>query len=159
MKKEVYEEVKAKLIAYAAELDCTINFNGRGYYYEPERNQITVPARSKQSWIQCIGILHELGHRIQHQSKIPNVNKQHQSCIIIELEYTAWIEAERIAQQLALCKYPEFESIFFEEFTRHWLSYIRAIPTYSKAQIQYHIDQFEPRVVRDDKPRVVRDII
>ena len=157
MKKEVYEEVKAKLIAYAAELGCTINFNGRGYYYEPELNQITVPARSKQSWIQCIGILHELGHRLQSKSRIPNENKQHQQCIIIELEYTAWVQAEIIARHMQLFQYVEFESIFFEEFTKHWLSYIRAIPTYSRAQIQYHIDQFEPRVVREKKPRVAME--
>ena len=146
MDSAIYEEVKSKLIEYANNIGCSINFHGKQYYYTPELNQITVPARSKQSWIQCIGILHELGHAQQQPTNIPAKSKQHKQCIIIELEYQAWIEASNIARQLELFEYEEFHDVFYSEFTKHWSSYIKHIPTYTVTQTNWSIQQYASRV-------------
>ena len=85
------------------------------------------PGNSKGK-VKLISLLHELGHIVQPKSRFAKGRSStFNKALILEQEYSAWIEGEQIAEELMLIPKIITKEEYTEHFARYWSSYIEAI--------------------------------
>ncbi|MGA1047537.1 MAG: hypothetical protein ACO3UU_05975 [Minisyncoccia bacterium] len=85
------------------------------------------PANSKGK-VKLISLLHELGHIVQPESRFAKGrSSSFNKALILEQEYSAWIEGQRIAEELTLIPICITNKEYTEHFARYWSSYIEAV--------------------------------
>ena len=85
------------------------------------------PTNSKGK-VKLISLLHELGHIVQPESRFAKGrSSSFNKALILEQEYSAWIEGQRIAEELTLIPTCITNKEYTEHFARYWSSYIEAV--------------------------------
>ena len=121
-----------KLNRYAKKLGLEIQYQDT-FAYLPQESIIILDTKLKYSIKEVIYYLHELGHAIQSDSyfhKLKSKSLDTKRSIILEQEYTAWVNGISIARELKIL------DVIHESYIREWVS---AWSEY--AQVLYKADQ------------------
>jgi len=118
MNKKVYDACLGKLNRYAKKKGLTIYYSDT-FAYLPQEYIILLNKKDKGSITLLLYYLHELGHAIQNDSyfhKLKRMTIKAKRSIVLEQEYTAWVNGTHIAQELNILDYMN------EEYLKEWLS-------------------------------------
>ena len=118
MNKKVYDQCLNKLNRYAKQLGLEIYYDDT-FAYLPQESIIILNKKDKGTLNLILYYLHELGHAIQtdsyfHKLKYKTLNIK--KSIILEQEYTAWVNGTHIALELNIFH------LFSEKYLREWVS-------------------------------------
>ena len=118
MNKKVYDRCLGKLNRYAKNKGLTIYYSDT-FAYLPQESIILLNKKDKGTVTLLLYYLHELGHAIQddsyfHKLKRKSINVKRS--IILEQEYTAWVNGTHIAIELNILH------LFNEEYLKEWVS-------------------------------------
>ena len=118
MNKKVYDRCLGKLNRYAKSKGLEIYY-GDTFAYLPQESIIILNKKDKGTITLLLYYLHELGHAIQddsyfHKLKRKSINVKRS--IILEQEYTAWVNGTHIAMNLNIL------DLFHEEYVKEWVS-------------------------------------
>jgi len=107
-----------KLNRYAKKLGLEIEYHDT-FAYLPQESIIILDSNLKYSLKEVIYYLHELGHAIQTDSyfhKLKSKSLDTKRSIILEQEYTAWVNGISIARELHIL------DVIHEAYIREWVS-------------------------------------
>ena len=113
-----YKRCLDKLNRYAKKLDLDIIY-GDTFAYHPITGSIEVNKSQQNKCIFLIYYLHELGHAIQNDSyfhKLKYKTLNIKRSIILEQEYTAWVNGYHIANELNIL------NTLIKEYLKEWVS-------------------------------------
>jgi len=118
MEEKVYKRILNKLNRYAKSLGIDTVYSD-SYAYAPQENLILLNEKDKGAIILILYYLHELGHAIQqdsyfHDLKYKTLNIKRS--IILEQEYTAWVNGTHIARDLKII------NSILNEYLAEWVS-------------------------------------
>ena len=118
MEPRVYKRIVNKLNRYAKSLGLKTVYSD-SYAYAPEEGLILLNEKDEGASKLILYYLHELGHAIQqdsyfHKLKYKTLNIKRS--IILEQEYTAWVNGVHIATEL------KFINSIINEYLLEWVS-------------------------------------
>ena len=118
MEPRVYKRIVNKLNRYAKSLGLKTVYSD-SYAYAPEEGLILLNEKDEGASKLILYYLHELGHAIQqdsyfHKLKYKTLNIKRS--IILEQEYTAWVNGVHIAQELKII------NSILNEYLLEWVS-------------------------------------
>lgn len=118
MEPRVYKRILNKLNRYAKSLGLETVYSD-SYAYAPEEGLILLKEKDQGASKLILYYLHELGHAIQqdsyfHKLKYKTLNIKRS--IILEQEYTAWVNGVHIATEL------KFINSILNEYLLEWVS-------------------------------------
>ena len=118
MEPRVYKRILNKLNRYAKSLGLETVYSD-SYAYAPEEGLILLNEKDEGASKLILYYLHELGHAIQqdsyfHKLKYKTLNIKRS--IILEQEYTAWVNGVHIATEL------KFINSIINEYLLEWVS-------------------------------------
>ena len=118
MEPRVYKRIVNKLNRYAKSLGLKTVYSD-SYAYAPEEGLILLNEKDEGASKLILYYLHELGHAIQqdsyfHKLKYKTLNIKRS--IILEQEYTAWVNGVHIATEL------KFINSILNEYLLEWVS-------------------------------------
>ena len=118
MEPRVYKRIVNKLNRYAKSLGLETVYSD-SYAYAPEEGLILLNEKDEGASKLILYYLHELGHAIQqdsyfHKLKYKTLNIKRS--IILEQEYTAWVNGVHIATEL------KFINSIINEYLLEWVS-------------------------------------
>jgi hypothetical protein len=118
MNKKVYDTCLGKLNRYAKSKGLTIYYSDT-FAYLPQESIILLNKKDKGTITLLLYYLHELGHAIQNDSYFHKLKRKSinvKRSIILEQEYTAWVNGTHIAMHLNIFH------LFNEEYLKEWVS-------------------------------------
>ena len=124
MDSKAYTKAFGKLKRYAKDLGLEIYFSDT-FAYCPSEQIILLDSKYKNKKECIIYLLHELGHATQNDSYFHNIKSKTlniKRCIILEQEYTAWVNGYHIADELSLMN-ETFNKDYLIEWVSAWQEY------------------------------------
>ncbi len=132
-----------KLNRYAKKLGLEIEYSDT-FAYLPQESIILLNKDNKHSLKEIIYYLHELGHAIQTDSyfhKLKSKSLDTKRSIILEQEYTAWVNGISIAQELHILD--DIHESYIREWVSAWSEYASWLHKADHKQVNTLYDSYK----------------
>jgi len=142
MEPRVYKRILNKLNRYAKSLGLEIVYSD-SYAYAPEEGLILLNEKDQGASKLILYYLHELGHAIQSDSYFHKLNHKAlniKRSIILEQEYTAWVNGYHIARELNILNY--IVNDYLLEWVDAWSDYSKHLNGLSRNQLNALFDGY-----------------
>ena len=155
MTNSIYNSIINKIDSYAAKRHITVTLSNR-FAYDAHDQEVFLNAKCKNKIKYIIYYLHELGHAVQQDSyfhklkyKTNNIKKS----IILEQEYTAWVNGYHIAHALDIIDVLNKEYLI--EWVSAWRTYFEFIHKFTSKQLHNMFTGY----IAENRPPSLRPLI
>lgn len=127
MSEEQLHQVVSKITRWLDSQGYEYNLHSNTYgVYESEKLLTTISSSRIRNKLEYVSfLLHECGHVNQPESNfsILRNSSTRSKCIVLELEYTAWVRGWTLARELAIDS-EELRKVYCTLWSRYWTSYV-----------------------------------